>query len=117
MTDNELLVAITKIIDPLREDVQELKGDVQVLKEDVQELKENVQNLEKDMQDVKFRVKKIELTQENEILPRLNTIESCYTTTYDRYRDSVGEHETMKQDISVIKKVVAEHSEKLQKIG
>ncbi len=69
------------------------------------------------MQEVKVRVKKIELTQENEVLPRLNTIESCYTSTYDRYKDSVEEHESMKQDIDILKKVVTEHSEKLQRIS
>ncbi len=89
MTDNELLLAISNMLDPIKEDIQ----------------------------DIKNRVKKIELTQENIVLPRLNTIESCYTSTYDRYKDSVETYETMKQDISIIKKVVSEHSEKLQKIS
>ena len=87
MTDNELLLAISNMLDPIKEDIQEIKT----------------------------RVKKI--TQENEILPRLNTIESCYTSTYDRYKDQVETYESMKQDISIIKKVVAEHSEKLQKLA
>lgn len=103
MTDNELVLAISNMLDPLKEDIQELKEDVRELKGDVRELK--------------VRVKKIELVQENEILPRLNTIESCYVSTYDRYRISVEDHETMKQDLSVVKKVVADHSEKLQRIG
>lgn len=89
MTDNELLLAISNMLDPIKDDIQEIKD----------------------------RVKKIELTQENMILPRLNTIESCYTSTYDRYKDNVETYESMKQDISIIKKVVAEHSEKLQKIS
>lgn len=89
MTDNELLLAISNMLDPIREDIQEIKT----------------------------RVKKIEITQENETLPRLNTIESCYTSTYDRYKDNVETYETMKQDLSIIKKVVAEHSEKLQKLA
>lgn len=89
MTDSELLLAISNMLDPLKEDIQ-------VIKE---------------------RVKKIELTQENMVLPRLNTIESCYTSTYDRYKDNVETYESMKQDISIIKRVVAEHSEKLQKIS
>ena len=89
MTDNELLLAISNMLDPIREDIQEIKR----------------------------RVKKIEITQENEILPRLNTIESCYTSTYDRYKDNVETYEAIKQDISIIKKVVSEHSEKLQKLA
>lgn len=89
MTDNELLLAISNMLDPIKEDIQEIKT----------------------------RVKKIEIIQENEILPRLNTIESCYTSTYDRYKDNVETYEIMKQDIAIIKKVVAEHSEKLQKLA
>ena len=101
----------------LKGDVQGLKGDVQGLKDDVQVLKSDVQGLKDDMQEVKGRVKKIELTQENIILPRLQNIEACYTSTYDRYKESVEDHEEMKQDISILKKVVAEHSEKLQRIS
>lgn len=124
MTDNELLLAISNMISPIREDVQglkqdvrELKQDVQGLKQDVKGLKQDVKELKQDVADLKVRVKKIELTQENEILPRLNTIESCYTSTYERYRDSVEEHEAMKQDITVIKNVLMEHSEKLNKLA
>ena len=89
MTDNELLLAISDMLDPIREDIQEMKS----------------------------RVKKIEIMQENELLPRLSTIESCYTSTYDRYKDNVETYESMKQDISIIIKVVAEHSEKLYKLA
>ena len=96
MTDNELLLAISNMMDPIRNDMQSIKQDIQ---------------------EIKSRVKKIEITQENEILPRLNTIESCYTSTYDRYKNQVETYESMKQDISIIKKVVAEHSEKLQKLA
>ena len=96
MTDNELLLAISNMLDPIRNDMQSIKQDIQ---------------------EIKTRVKKIEITQENEILPRLNTIESCYTSTYDRYKDQAETYESMKQDISIIKKVVAEHSEKLQKLA
>ena len=96
MTDNELLLAISNMLDPIRNDMQSIKQDIQ---------------------EIKSRVKKIEITQENEILPRLNTIESCYTSTYDRYKNQVETYESMKQDLSIIKKVVAEHSEKLQKLA
>ncbi len=70
--------------------------------------------LKEDVSDLKIRVKKIELTQETQILPQLNTIQACYTSTYERYKVSVDDYETMKQDISVLKNVVEQHSEKLQ---
>ena len=54
---------------------------------------------------------------ENNVIPRLNTIESCYTGTYNRYKDHADKMEAAFADIELLKKVVAEHSEKLQKIS
>ncbi len=73
--------------------------------------------LDKKLEPINDRLKHIELTQENDILPRLQNIESCYTSTYEWYKNSVADYESMKQDIAIIKKVVSEHSEKLQKLA
>ena len=54
---------------------------------------------------------------ENNVIPRLNTIESCYTDTYNRYKDYADKMEAAFADIEILKKVVTEHSEKLQKIS
>ena len=110
MTDNELLLAISNMIQPVREDIQRVR-------EELREVKADLEGVKADLEEVKARVKKIELTQENIILVRLDTIESCYTTTYAKYRESVETYESIKQDMSIVKKVVAEHSEKLQKIS
>lgn len=89
MTDNELLLAISNMLDPIREDVREI-GE---------------------------RVKKVELMQENIVIPRLQNIEACYMSTYDRYKTSVEDYEQIKEDVFLLKQVVMEHSEKLQKIS
>ncbi len=86
MTDNELLLAMSDMMD---KKLEPLKGDI----------------------------KDIKLSLENDILPRLQNIESCYTTTYKRYQAGINQIEAMQADIDIIKKVVAEHSEKLQKIS
>ena len=107
MTDNELLLAISDMMDRklnhITKDVQEVKKDIKVLKTEVG--------------NIDIRVKNIELNQETKVLPRLNTIESCYTSTYDRYKDSVEDYEAIKQDVSIMKKVIQEHSQKLQNIS
>ena len=54
---------------------------------------------------------------ENNVIPRLNTIESCYTDTYNRYKDYADKMDAAFADIELLKKVVTEHSEKLQKIS
>lgn len=84
MTDNELLLAISQIMDkklkPIQEEIRDLK-----------------------------------LTNENEILPRLQNIENCYTTTYKRYSQGIECLDTIQADLEIMKKVITEHSEKLQK--
>ena len=47
----------------------------------------------------------------------LSTIESCYTDTYNRYKNYVEKMEAAFADIEIMKKVIAEHSEKLQKLA
>lgn len=54
---------------------------------------------------------------ENNVIPRLNTIESCYTSTYNRYKEYADKMDSAFTDIELIKKVITEHSEKLQKIS
>ena len=48
-------------------------------------------------------VRQIKITQETEILPRLNTIESCYTDTYKRYAKGADKIEQMEMDIGILK--------------
>jgi len=70
------------------------------------------------LQPIENRLKRIEVDLlENNVIPRLNTIESCYTDTYNRYKDYADRMEAAFDDIELLKKVVAEHSEKLQKIS
>lgn len=86
MSDNELLLAISDMMD------------------------KKLDSIIADIRDIK-------ITQENEILPRLQSIESCYTSTYKRYQSGVAKIDAMQNDIDIMKKVIAEHSEKLKKIS
>lgn len=110
MTNNELLLAISNMLDPIREEIQEIR-------EEIREIKEDIREIRSDIQELKNRVKRIELIQENEIMPRLNTIESCYTSTYDRYKDSVEGYEALKADNEVMKKIIMEHSDRLKMLA
>lgn len=90
MTDNELLLALSNMMD--------------------EKLKANLAPIEN-------RLTKIEITLENDILPRIQNIESCYTSTYERYKNNADKMETVFTDLELLKKVVSEHSEKLKKIS
>lgn len=66
---------------------------------------------------IKADVRDISLTLENDVLPRLREIESCYTGTSKHYQSGINQIEAMQADIDVMKNVIREHSEKLQKIS
>lgn len=136
MTDNELLLAISDIMDKkleqhLKNDMQSMKKGIRDLKDDMQNLKDEMQNLRDEMQNLKGSIQDMKtdiislqdnihimkLCQENIIMPRLNTIESCYTDTYKRYKDHSDKMQTAFEDIEVLKSVVSDHSKKLQKIS
>lgn len=90
MSDNELLLAISDMMD---------------------------KKLNSKLQPIENRLKRIEVTLENNVVPRLQNIEACYTSTYDRYKDYADRMEAAFDDIEIMKKVIAEHSAKLQKIS
>lgn len=101
---NDDLLAISHLLDvKLKAEIQPIKNEMQTVKSDIQTLKSEIHQ--------------IQLFQENVLLPRLNTIESCYLSTYSRYRDSVDGYEALQTDNEVMKKVIMEHSEKLQKLA
>lgn len=49
------------------------------------------QLLDNKLKPIKDDVKGINLMLENDILPRLQNIESCYTSTYRRYQSGIGQ--------------------------
>lgn len=97
MTENELLLAISDMMDhKLKAELQPIKNDLQTVKNDVHHMK---------------------LYQENIIMLWLNTIESCYTDTYGRYRNYSDKMEAAFEDMELLKRVVSEHSMKRQALG
>ena len=96
MSDNELLLAISDMMD--------------------KKLKATLQPIENRLDRIENKVTNISLTLENDIRPRLNTIESCYTDTYNRYKDYAEKMDAAFADIEIMKKVITEHSEALQKL-
>lgn len=75
------------------------------------------QLLDSKLKPVNAKTSNIELLLENDILPRLQNIESCYTSTYRRYSNGISELESLKANMDIIEKVVAEHSVELQKLA
>ena len=80
-------------------------------------LENKINALDLELKQTQGDVKQIQILLENDVLPRLQNIESCYISTYQRYTDNVLQVETLQSDVDILKNVVAEHSEILQRIS
>lgn len=54
---------------------------------------------------------------ESGIIPRLNTIEQSYLDTSERYMEKTDQIDTMEQNIGVLKSVVQNHSDRLNRLS
>ncbi len=102
---------------PIEHELKVLKAEVKDLKGEVKGLKAEVDGLKAEVDTLKTEIHQIKLFQENIIMPRLNDIEACYTSTYQRYKDHADRMEQTYEDVALLKKVVASHSEMLQRAG
>ncbi len=99
----------------MRSEMQDFRGEMRSGMQDFKdEMRSEMQDFKDEMQS---GVHQIKLFQENIILPRLDTIESCYLDTYRRYRDNADRMEAVFEDVGIMKKVLAEHSKQLQKLA
>ena len=115
---------LSERMDVLEENVRVLDGKIQVLSDRVDTLDENVGTMRKDicvlndrMDKVEDKVRMTNIILENDVIPRLQNIEGCYVSTYKRYQEGVSDIDTLKTDMSLVKKVVTRHSEILQRIS
>ena len=154
MTDNELILTISELMDkklsPINKRLQKVEGKIDTVEKRMDSLETSLNgrmdsletslngrmdNLEDrmnnfetsvnerfDVVDKRFAqneelLKRVSLIQETEILPRLQNIEDCYLSTYKRYQKSAEQTDAMQVDLDIMKKVLIEHSQKLQQIS
>lgn len=98
MVDQEMLAAISELLD-------------QKLEEKLQPIYGRLDKLETDMNYVRV----VQL--ENNVIPRLNTIEACYLDAAKKFAKKAEKIDAMSEDIKTLQIVVAEHSQKLNRIS
>jgi hypothetical protein len=91
---NEDLLAISQLLDTKLD--SKLKSELQPVKDSIRDIKLHLENVTD---------RNIQLLAEN------------YVPAAKRYEKASAEIEAMQADIEIIKKVIAEHSDKLQKIS
>ena len=119
MTDNELLLAISNIMDkklkPMENEIHSMQDQINSMQGQINSMQDQTNSMQDQINSTQNEMHEIKLFQENVILPRLNTIESCYLDTYKRYKKHADKMDIYFMEHEVLKKVVAEHSEILQK--
>lgn len=113
MIDREMLSAISDLLDEKLEQKLEEKLEEKLEKkfdEKLQPIYDRLDSLEGEVQYIKV----VQL--ENNVIPRLSTIESCYLDTAQRYIKGTEQIDEVAADVSVLKTVASSHSERLQNL-
>ena len=97
MTDNELLLAIADIMD--------------------KKLDAKIQPLENEINSLKDEQRRINLIIENEIRSDIKLLAENYIPAAKQYERDSSKIEAIQDDIEIMKKVIQEHSLKLQNIS
>ena len=102
-------------VDNLEQRMDSLEKSVTKLEQRMDSLEQRVDRLEHRMDSLEHEIKyiKVDLI-ENNVLPRLSTIESCYTSTYDRYKEDSEKISNTYDDIVVMKMAIRKNSEDIQ---
>ena len=142
MSDNELLLALSYMMDTkfkpvndrldrmeqrqesieqshgrLEQSFERLEQSFERLEQSFEKQEQSFERLEQSFEKQEQSQKRMELTLENNILPRLQTIEECYLSTFERYQSGIGQIETMQSNIDVLTTTVKKHSEMFQQMA
>lgn len=107
----------------LRAEIAETRDSLQnSLRAEIAETRDSLQNslraeIAETRNSLQSQLTQINLTLEQNVVPRLNTIESCYVSTYERYSQGINQLESIQSDILVMKDVIMKHSTQLAKIS
>lgn len=105
---NSLRTEIDETRETLHAEIAETRDSLQSsLRAEIAETRDSLQS----------QLTQINLTLEQNVVPRLNTIESCYVSTYERYSQGINQLESIQSDILVMKDVIMKHSTQLAKIS
>ena len=105
---NSLRAEIAETRETLHAEIAETRDSLQSsLRAEIAETRDSLQS----------QLTQINLTPEQNVVPRLNTIESCYVSTYERYSQGINQLESIQSDILVMKDVIMKHSTQLAKIS
>ena len=116
MDENSLLQAIKAAV---REEIEPIKSDIQGINTRLESLDQGLNTridaMQADITDIKDRVTKIEVTQENKIVPNIQLLAEGHSGVIDRLDrlDELPEKvEDIQNNVNMVKSVFKEHAHK-----
>ena len=101
----------------LWEGQKELRDEQKELRDEQRKQREELKELREGQKELRDEQKRINLIIENDILHGINILVENYVPAAKRFEKAVERMDAMQADIDIMKKVLAEHSEKLEKIS
>lgn len=118
MTENELLLAMSELLDQkLKSELQPVKDDIHGIKAELQPMKDDICNIKSELQPMKDDIRNIKLHLENVTDKNIQLLAENYVPAAKRFEKAAELIESMKADIDVLKMVVKDHSIKLQQLA
>lgn len=113
--DQKLDEKLDKMLDEKLDKILDQKLD-KIFDARLKPIEEEIASLKRCFMSLDARLRKVEDFQRDVILPRLNTIESCYLDTYRHYVRATERMESAYDDVQLLKKVVEKHSQEIQEL-
>ena len=101
----------------IRDEQKELRDEQKELRDEQRKQREDLKELREGQKELRDEQKRINLIIENDILHGINILVENYVPAAKRFEKAVERMDAMQADIDIMKKVLAEHSEKLEKIS
>ena len=99
-----------KLDEKLEEKLSTIKCKFDSMESEINTINRRLDNVEQDVRHIRV----VQL--ENDVIPRISTIESCYLDTYKRYQKSTDKIDGIAGDVEILKLTVSEHSGRLAQL-
>ena len=107
----EDLSAISQLLDV------KLKAELRPIKDDIRDISQHLENVDERLDVLEQDLRNVKLHLENVTDRDIRLLSENYVSAVKRYEQAAVQMEAMQDDIDLLKKAVAEHSRKLQKIS
>ena len=101
----------------LKEEMREVKVDVAELKVEMQTVKRDIAGLRTELELIKIDVRDARLCIEMTIEPQIKLLAENYVPSAKKYEKEAAQIGQLWVEVDILKKVVSEHSQKLQMLG